>query len=210
MTRLLPQLPQLLLILCAHALISLPAIAQNMRLTPPPEVIIEKQIQHIKIITQAELEIAKLPPHPKVTWLGTSSVRLQNNSRRQMQIEHRLEFIANSPGLLEFPPIPVVLENKEFFIRLDDIRVIPNRASKTDTRLLVYWNEKSEIPKKVHLGEAVEIKFVQLVRKTEENSSIRPYFSPPSNRVLGGQWHPFTREETRKPYPSDPYPTLRN
>ncbi len=189
---------------------SLHVSAQNMKLIPPPDVIADHQIQRISIITQAELELGDLPDHPKITWLGYSSVRLQNNMRREMQTENRIEFIATSPGLIEFPPIPIVLENKEFFVRIDNIRVISNGASKTDTRLEVFWNDQIEIPKQVHLGEAVEIKFVELVSKKKENYSVGPYFSPPSNRVIGGQWHPFTREEARKPYPSDYFLSSRS
>ena len=191
-------------------LLWLPSAAQNMKLLPFPEVIVENQIQKIQIITQAEFELGKLPKHPKITWLGYSSVRLQNNAQQQIQTENRLEFIVNSPGLLEPPPIPVVLENKEFFIRLDNIRVLPNKASKTDTRLEVYWNDEIKTPEKVHHGESVEIKFIELIKKELDNTSTNPYFSPPSNRVLGGQWHQFSREETRKPYPSDYFLSSRS
>jgi len=179
------------------------AQGQNYRLIKPPVDIVDHQIQRLRVITQAELELGALPKHPKITWLGYSSVRLQNDLDGKMQTDNSIRFIATSPGLIEFPPIPVVLENKEFFIRLGQIRVAQNPASKTDTRLEVFWNNQPEPPKQVHLGEAIEIKFVEMVRQKRESYSVGPYFSPPSNRVLGGQWHQYTRDKGRKPYPSD-------
>lgn len=197
-------------LLCLFFLTALSVQAQNYEVLRPPGVIATHQVQRITIITQAEMELGALPDHPKITWLAYSSVRLQNNRDGQMQTDNRIEFIATAPGLLEFPPIPIILENKEFFIRIGDLRVLKNQASETDTRLEVFWNGQPEIPKQVHLGEAVEIKFVEMVIQRDENYSAGPVFTTPSNRVTGGQWHPFTRESGRKPYPSDYFLSSRS
>ncbi|MFT6181545.1 MAG: tetratricopeptide (TPR) repeat protein [Paracoccaceae bacterium] len=194
-------------LLCLFFLTALSAQAQNYDVQRPPGVIATDQIQRITIITQAEMELGDLPDHPKITWLGYSSVRLRNlrlpDGTEQMQTDNRIEFIATAPGVIEFPPIPIVLENKEFFIRIGDLRVLENQASESDTRLEVYWNGQLEIPKQVHLGEAVEIKFVEMIVQRRENYSAGAFFSTPSNRVTGGQWHAFTHAGQRKPYPSD-------
>lgn len=178
----------------------------------PPDVIADHRLTHIKLITRTEMELGKLPKHPKITWLGYSSVRLPNKQEivdgrvtSIMQTENRIDFIATSPGLIEFPPIPIALDNREFFIRVGDIRVEKNEASKTDSQLEVRWNSGSEIPRQVHLGEAVEVEFRQLVLQKEEDYSLGPKFSLPSNRVNGGQWHQFTRIQGRKAVPSDYY-----
>lgn len=196
--------------LTLYILLCFTAVAQNMKMLPFPEIIVEQQIQKIRIITQAEFELGDLPDHPKITWLGYSSVRLPNNAQKQIQTENRIEFVVTSPGLLEFPPIPVVLENKEFFVRLDNVRVIKNKASKNDTRFEVFWNDQIDIPKQVHHGEAIEIKFIGLIKKNQQAHSRLFHFTPPSNRVLGGHWHPFSREESRKPHPSDYFLSSRS
>jgi len=60
------------------------------------------------------------------------------------------------------------------------------------------------------LGEAIEIKFVELVKNIEERYSTGSYFTAPSNRVTGGQWHAFNRDPSRKPYPSDYFFSTRS
>ena len=188
-------------------LITLATLSSNAQEEPyiiyPPSVIADYRLAHIKLITKTELELGELPRHPKISWLGYSSVRLPNNARNEMQTENRIDFIATAPGLIEFPPIPVALDNRDFFIRIGDIRVEKNKVSETDNRLEVLWNKQLEIPKQVHLGEAVEVEFRELILQREEASSIRPRFSPPSNRISGGQWHQFTRIQGRKAVPSD-------
>lgn len=179
------------------------AKAQDYRVFPPPEKISANQIQRINIVCQAELELGKLPKHPKITWLGISDVRLRNNSQNQIQTNNQIEFIANAPGLIEFPPIPIVLENKEFFVRLKNIEVLPNKASKEHTIFEVTWNNQPSIPKTVHIGEAVDITFYTFVQDLDDNRFNRPHFAPLSSRVEGGQWHQYTRQKGRKPVPSD-------
>ena len=193
-------------LICLIALATLSANAQEEpQIIYPPSVISDHRVAHIKLITRTELELGKLPKHPKIIWLGYSSVRLANNFRNEMQTENRIDFIATAPGLIEFPPIPVALDNRDFFIRIGDIRVEKNESSKTDTRLEVLWNNQPEIPKQVHLGEAVEVEFRELIRQRREDYSTGPRFSAPSNRINGGQWHQFTRIQGRKAVPSDFY-----
>ena len=178
------------------------AWAQDYTLYRPPSVITEDRMESISIITKAEMEIGDLPKHPKITWLGDSSIRLRNNSFGEMQTDNRIDFIANAPGVIDFPPIPIVLENKEFFIRIGEVRVEKNTTSKTDTRFQVLWNEEEEIPAQVHLGQAVEVQFLAFVGEARDGS-IGPYFAQPSNRVNGAQWHQYVRYSGRKPVPSD-------
>lgn len=179
------------------------AKAQDYQVYPPPDRILANQIQRISIVCQAELEFGKLPKHPKITWLGVSDVRMRNNSQNQMQTNNQIEFIANAPGLIEFPPIPIVLENKEFFVRLENIEVLPNNASNEHTIFEVTWNNQPSMPKTVHIGEAVDITFYSFVQDLDGNRFNRPYFAPLSSRVEGGQWHQYTRQKGRKPVPSD-------
>lgn len=177
---------------------------QDYQVSRPPDIIAEDRTEYISIVTKAEMELGKLPKHPKITWLGYSSIRLQNDAYGNMQTDNRISFIATSPGLIDFPPIPIVLENKEFFIRIGEIQVEKNPASKTDTRLEVLWNRSAKIPKQVHLGEAVEVQFIELIEN--KSTSFRgggPYFTQPSNRVDGAQWHQYLRYSGRKPVPSD-------
>lgn len=190
------------------ALSSLASLAQDYDLYPPPNVITEYRMESITIVTKAEMELGELPDHPKITWLGYSSIRLQNryvpgNPVGEMQTANRISFIANTPGIIEFPPIPIVLENKEFFIRIGEIEVERNNASQTDTSLQILWNEQPEIPKEVHLGEAVEVQFIEKARRTGTSYNNRSSFSEPSNYVEGAQWHQYNRYAGRKPVPSD-------
>ncbi|MCH1500577.1 MAG: tetratricopeptide repeat protein [Akkermansiaceae bacterium] len=177
--------------------------AQDYRVSRPPNIITENRIEYISIVTRAEMELGKLPKHPKITWLGYSSIRLPNDAYGNMQTDNRISFIATSPGLIDFPPVPIVLENKEFFIRIGEIKVTGNTTSKTDTRLEVLWNGSAEIPKQVHLGEAVEVQFIELVENKNNRFRGSSYFSQPSNRVEGAQWHQYLRYSGRKPVPSD-------
>jgi tetratricopeptide (TPR) repeat protein len=194
---------RLVLFFCLLA--TLVSSAQDYRVYRPPNVIAEDRIEYISIVTKAEMELGDLPAHPKITWLGYSSIRLPNDAYGNMQTDNRISFIATSPGLIEFPPVPIVLENKEFFIRIGELEVEKNTASETQTRLEVLWNGGAEIPKQVHLGEAVEVQFIELVENTSTSFRGGPYFSQPSNRVSGGQWHQYLRYSGRKPVPSDYY-----
>lgn len=183
-------------------LLPLGARAQDYDLYRPPSIITAQRIENINIITKAEMELGELPDHPKITWLGYSSIRLPNNRFGEMQTNNQISFIANAPGLIEFPPIPIVLENKEFFIRIGEVRVEENQASKEDTGLQVLWNGQEEIPEEVHLGEAVEIQFIERVSQSNRGT-LNPYFGQPSNRVQGARWHQYFRYAGRKPIPSD-------
>ena len=193
-------MPRLIVIL--SLLVTLSSWAQDYLVTPPPKIIAEHRIESVVIVTRAEMEFGKLPKHPKITWLGQSSVRLQPDFYG-LRTENRISFIATSPGLIDLPPIPIILENKEFFIRIGEIEVRKNEASKTDTFLEVRWNEGPEIPKQVHLGEAVEVQFIELVKDRPDRSRRSVHFSQPSNWVQGAQWHQYVRPAGRKPIPSD-------
>ena len=174
-------------------------LAQDYRVSRPPNIITEDRIEYVSIVTRAEMELGKLPEHPKITWLGYSSIRLPNDAYGNMQTDNRISFIATSPGLIDFPPVPIVLENKEFFIRIGEIKATENTTSKTDTRLEILWNGSAKIPKQVHLGEAVEVQFIELVENKNNRFRGSSYFSQPSNRIEGAQWHQYLRYSGRKP-----------
>lgn len=173
--------------------------AQDFEVYDLPNVITEFQIERINIETSAELVFGKLPKHPKIVWLEQSNRRIGDNLNL-----NTLDFVVTSPGLLEFPPIPVILENKEFFIRLKDLRVARNPTSKTDSQLTVFWNDSDTPPAQVHLGEAVEVRYVQMIKQTR-GSYRSPFFRPPSSRVNGGQWHQYLKIPGRRAYPEDFY-----
>jgi len=194
------------LFLITVVLTTISSWAQDYTLYRPPSIITEHRLETINIITKAEMELGELPDHPKITWLGYSSIRLQPNQFGEMQTNNQISFIAKAPGLIEFPPIPIVLENKEFFLRIGEVRAERNPASETDTSLQVLWNEEAQIPTEVHLGEAVEVQFIELVGDPDSRS-INPYFTEPSNRILDGRWHQYVRYTGRKPIPSDYYYT---
>ena len=67
---------RLVLILLAFS--SLSSLAQQYDLVRPPGVITEYRMESVSIVTKAEMELGELPDHPKITWLGYSSIRLQN------------------------------------------------------------------------------------------------------------------------------------
>jgi len=175
------------------------ALAQDYTVDELPDIITEFQLEQINIETTSELVFGKLPKHPKIVWLEQSNRRIGDNLN-----SNTLDFVVTSPGILEFPPIPIVLENKEFFIRLKDVRVAQNPTSKIDTQLVAYWNDSSSPPSQVHLGEAVEVRFVQMIEKTRRDYN-RPYFRPPSSRINGGQWHQYIKIPGRRAYPEDFY-----
>jgi tetratricopeptide (TPR) repeat protein len=191
------------LVLIFSVLSAIPSWAQDYRVSRPPNIITGDRIESISIVTRAEMELGKLPKHPKITWLGYSSIRLPNDAYGNMQTDNRISFVATSPGLIDFPPIPIVLENKEFFIRIGEIKVTENTTSKTETRLEILWNGSAQIPRQVHLGEAVEVQFIELVENKNTRFRAGSYFSQPSNRVVGAQWHQYLRYSGRKPVPSD-------
>jgi len=188
-----PLLPFILLLVAPLAL------AQDYNVEDLPDVITEFQLEQINIGTTSELVFGKLPKHPKIVWLEQSNRRIGDNLNL-----NTLDFVVTAPGILEFPPIPVILENKEFFIRLKDVRVARNPVSKTDTQFAVYWNDSDAPPSQVHLGEAVEVRFDQLVEQKRRDYN-RPSFRPPSRRINGGQWHQYVKIPGRRAYPEDFY-----
>jgi len=171
--------------------------AQDYYVHKLPSQIVENRLEKIEIQTTSELVFGTLPKHPKIIWLENSSRRVGDNLNL-----NTLDFVVTVPGLLEFPPIPIVYDNKEFFIRLDDVRVLRNPSSQTDTSLTVYWNESDSPPQQVHLGESVEIRFLEMAKK-ENESFRRAYLSMPSNRVNGGQWHQYVEIAGRRALPQD-------
>ncbi|YCM43746.1 tetratricopeptide repeat protein [Verrucomicrobiaceae bacterium 227] len=175
------------------------AQAQEFEVDELPDVITEFQLMQIHIRTGAELVFGKLPKHPKIVWLEQSNRRFGDK-----QNLNSLDFVVTAPGLLEFPPIPIILENKEFFVRLKDVRVARNTASKTDTQLSVFWNDLDAPPQQVHLGESVEVRFEQRV-ELKRAAYNRSYFRPPSSRISGGQWHQYVKVPGRRAYPEDFY-----
>ena len=150
----------------------------------------------ILIDTKAEMAWGKLPDHPKIIWLDIS-----NRRTRQGRTFNTLGFIAKTPGTIEFPPIPIVLEGTEFFIRKGTIRAVPNDLPKDFGRFKALWNSLEAPPKKVHLGEAIEIDFIE---ETRSQTRRRPtFFKLPSSRASNAQWHQFRKVEGRKPSPYD-------
>ncbi|MEN8680915.1 MAG: hypothetical protein ABF391_12785, partial [Akkermansiaceae bacterium] len=86
------------LVLILSVLSSMVSRAQDYRVSRPPNVIAEDRIEYISIVTKAEMELGELPKHPKITWLGYSSIRLNNDPYGNMQTDNRISFIATSPG----------------------------------------------------------------------------------------------------------------
>lgn len=187
---------KLLLIL---ALLCLPVSlsAQSYEVEEFPGPLYDYRMAEIGVVTAAELVFGDLPKHPKIIWLGGSNIRIGH-----LQNRNTLSFVVTSPGLLQIPPIPVILESKEFFIRFDDIEVLPNPVPKDFGKLEVLWNLKGSPPEEIHVGEAVEIEYLLKI-PMDEQARQRTYFETPSSRIGSGRWHQFVETAGRRAYPQD-------
>ena len=172
--------------------ISLNAAGQDFDTPELPSEIQTDLRYEILINTRAEMSWGELPAHPKIIWLDASNQRTMGAIT-----QNRLGFITKTPGTIEFPPIPIVLEGKEFFIRKGTVRAIPNSLPEDSGKFKALWNSLEKPPEKVHLGEAIEIDFIEESRYPVNR---RPFFRPlPSSRVSKAQWHQFRKTPGRKP-----------
>jgi len=163
---------------------------------------IQTDLRHeITIETKAEMAWGDLPAHPKIVWLDISNRRISSRFSQEGVTINTLGFVAKTPGTIEFPPIPIVLEGKEFFIRKGTIRAIPNALPEDFGSFKALWNSLENPPEKVHLGEAIEIDFIEKSRNPiNRRSSFREL---PSSRASNAQWHQFRKYPGRKPTPYD-------
>ncbi|MDB4387450.1 tetratricopeptide repeat protein [Akkermansiaceae bacterium] len=153
------------------------------------------------IVAEHAVEIGELKPHPKIIWLDRSIDRSVDRLTGQPMMNTELGFVVRAPGVIKFPPIPVVIENKSFFLRLDDITAERNPAPKDFGRLDIIWNDDIEMPKVVHLGEALEIDFIG---QLPDDRNLRPRFgNVPFSRVENANWYLFSRQAGRNARPSD-------
>ena len=176
---------------------SLSAIGQDFEFFNLPSEIQTDLRQEIIIETHAEMVWENIPDHPKIVWLGQHDRRT-----RYGRTINTLEFVAVSPGVIEFPPITIILEGKEFFVRLEPTRAIPNDLPKDFGRFKVLWNSVENPPENVHLGEAIEIDYIEEIPLTG-NSRSAPLIALPSIRASNAKRHLFHKQEGRKPYPRD-------
>ena len=183
-----------LALLIASSLIS---TGQDFTVSPLPSEIQTDLRYEITIDTKAEMVWGDLPNHPKIIWLD-----IANRRTRFGRTINTLGFVATAPGVIDVPAIPIVLEGKEFFIRLDDTRAIENELPKDFGRFKVLWNGVEKPPGKVHLGEAVEIDFIEEIPLSSSRPPVR-YVQLPTSRASNAQWHQFRKQRGRKPYPQD-------
>ena len=174
-------------------LLALPSLAlaqEDYELRQPPREVYTDLRQSFTIVASHAVEIDQIKPHPKITWLDHSMSRSNDST-----IHTEIGFVVRAPGLIEFPPIPVVIENKSFFLRLNDITARRNPAPKDLGKFEVLWNKDLEMPETVHLGEALDVDFIgQLPR--EAGSRVQ-FLGTPTNRVENAKWYLFTRQRGR-------------
>lgn len=165
--------------------------AENYDLIEPPSEVITDLRVSFSLIASHIVEIGPLKPHPKITWLDHSSQRILNRDPDdEGKIKTELGFVVRSPGTVKFPPIPIVIENDSFLLRLPSIKAVKNRSSKDFARFDVLWNESTKLPEVVHLGEAIEIFYIGRVITSPNNF---PGFQFPTSRAENARWHLFTR-----------------
>jgi len=193
------------------SLISL-ASAKDYDLLQPESKVYTDLRQSFTIIADHAVEIGDIKPHPKIIWLDRSIDRtngqpVDRNNRQSIYgtseptMHTELGFVVRAPGLIKFPPIPVVIENKSFFLRLDDIQAIKNPAPKDLGQLDISWNEKREKPIEIHLGEAIEIEFVA---KLQLQRHSYPLFSRiPITAAKNANWYLYSRQPGRNARPDD-------
>ncbi|MFW2386516.1 MAG: tetratricopeptide repeat protein [Akkermansiaceae bacterium] len=157
---------------------------------PPSEVLTDLRVS-FSLIASHIVQIGPLKPHPKITWLDQSNQRILNGEPTEDgKIQTELGFVVRSPGTVKFPPIPIVIENDSFLLRLPSIRAIKNRSPKDFAQFDVLWNEDTKIPEVVHLGETIEIDYIGRVISKQ---SAFLGFETPTSRAENARWHLFTR-----------------
>lgn len=165
--------------------------AVNYELIAPPAEVTTDLRASFSLIASHIVEIGPLKSHPKITWLDHSSLRLLNGDpTADGKIRTTLGFVVRSPGTVKFPPIPIVIENDSFLLRLPTIKAVKNRSSKDFAQLDILWNEAEKIPEVVHLGETIEIDYIGRIITQPRKF---PEFQSPTSRVDNARWHLFTR-----------------
>ena len=192
------------------ALISLASAKDYDLLQPEPKVYTDLR-QSFIIIADHAVEIGDIKPHPKIIWLDRSIDRtngrpVNRNSPESIfginepTMHTELGFVVRAPGLIKFPPIPVVIENKSFFLRLDDIQATKNPAPKDLGQLDIYWNKEREKPNEIHLGEAIEVDFIAKLPKLQSYPNFDPL---PIMAAENASWYLFSRMPGRNARPYD-------
>lgn len=164
---------------------------ENYELIEPPAEVTTDLRASFSLEASHIVQIGPLKPHPKITWLDQSNQRILNGDPTEDgKIRTELGFVVRSPGTVKFPPIPIVIENDSFLLRLPPIKAVKNSSSTDFARFDVLWNGETEMPKVVHLGETIDIDYVGRII-TRPNSF--PEFEIPTSRVENARWHLFTR-----------------
>ncbi|MEJ6829634.1 MAG: hypothetical protein QNK61_05520, partial [Akkermansiaceae bacterium] len=66
--------------------------------------------ESLTIVAEHAVEIGELKPHPKIIWLDRSIDRSVDRLTGQPMMNTELGFVVRAPGVIKFPPIPVVIE----------------------------------------------------------------------------------------------------
>jgi tetratricopeptide (TPR) repeat protein len=187
------------------ALLSLASADDYYLLEPDSEVYTDLR-QSFTIVADHAVDIGDIKPHPKIIWLDRSIARTNDAT-----MHTELGFVVRAPGLIKFPPIPVVIENKSFFLRLDDIQALKNPAPKDLGQLDIYWNKEREKPHEIHLGEAIEIDFVAKLPMRQLQGRSYPLFSRiPLTAAKNASWYLFSRQPGRNARPDDFFYNFRH
>jgi len=184
----------LLLLILGH----LAEARQDYDLVQPPQEIYTDLRYSLIIEADHGVEIGPIKPHPKITWLDRS---IERKDYTTLPMHTELGFVVRAPGLIEFPPIPVIIENKSFFLRLDDITAQRNPAPEDFGQLRIRWNDQAEMPTTVHLGEAIEIDFIGELPFSRQVRS--QFLDVPVSRVENASWYLFSRQRGRNARPED-------
>ncbi|MGJ8697738.1 MAG: tetratricopeptide repeat protein [Verrucomicrobiaceae bacterium] len=180
-------MPRFLVIACLLSLASLQA--QEYELMQPQPQIYTNLRASFTISAEHAVELGKIIDHPKIVWLDEESMR-----REDGPMLTEFGFLIRSPGTVKFPPIPVEIDGKPIFIRLDDLEAIENPAPDDLGRFTIEWNGKPNPPATVHLGEAIEVDFIGTMKQPQ---GTFPRFDLPISRIRNCDWHLFTRQPGR-------------
>lgn len=158
----------------------------------PPSVIDDHREYRFTLTSRDRIQIKSLPEHHKIFWLSTITTREEGPIDFDAYIL-TVRFMATSPGIIQFPPIPTKIGDEEFLLRVNDITARPNSVPEKSCKIELLWDGEPETPQELYIGQTVELTIKETI--INQRNAIPTH---PARRLNGVDWHVYTPKKGRR------------